>query len=179
MPREKSRLAVQIGSLAFPFVAAEDLAQFLQSRAPWFNGNVEEMIWSMAVRFERRMATRFGQGRIWLAGDSAHATGPAGIQSMNVGFLEADDLARRISDVLHDRADLDALEAYNDRSVRRWRRLLGKTGGLIPTDGTDPWIAEHAADILPCLPACNGDLERLAGQLGLSFADAAESRAEN
>ena len=173
-PREKSRLAVHIGSLAFPFVAAEDLTQMLRARAPWFAGSVEEMIWSMAVRFERRMARRFGQGRVWLAGDAGHATGPAGIQSMNVGFQEAYDLTQRIAATLRDKASLDTFEAYNEERVREWRKLLGATGGLTAAAQADPWIAERSAAILPCLPACGADLDHLAHQLNLSFAETAE-----
>ena len=61
------------------------IAALLAARAPWF-GPPRDVGWSTEVRFERRLSPQFGRGRVWLAGDAAHLTGPAGMQSMNAGL---------------------------------------------------------------------------------------------
>jgi 2-polyprenyl-6-methoxyphenol hydroxylase-like FAD-dependent oxidoreductase len=165
--RRKSRLAVQIGEQSYEGLTRDDLHALILSRAPWFQAPIGELRWAMAIRFERRLAASFGRERCWLAGDAAHLTGPVGAQSMNVGFREADDLARRISTILKDGAPMDLLREYERSRTAEWRQLLGLAGGLMRGPRTDPWAALHRARLLPCLPASGEDLAILARQLGL------------
>lgn len=166
-PRMKERVAVQFGSSQFPVLAEKSLRSLIAERAPWFDGKIGEIRWRLVVRFERRLAGSFGSGRAWLAGDAAHMTGPAGMQSMNVGLREADELANVMNRMLRDDPSPEPLESYNSRRLAQWRFLLGLEGGLKPTSATDSWIAEHAPRLLPCLPASGEELSALAGQLGL------------
>jgi 2-polyprenyl-6-methoxyphenol hydroxylase-like FAD-dependent oxidoreductase len=141
-----------------------------ERRAPWFKARVNEIAWCTEVAFEQRVASRFGRNRCWLAGDAAHQTGPAGVQSMNAGFLEGQKLASMIEKILREHAPLKLLEAYEREQQDEWRRLLGAVGSLRPRPDTDPWVRDHANRILPCLPATGADLVRLAGQLKLDWA---------
>jgi 2-polyprenyl-6-methoxyphenol hydroxylase-like FAD-dependent oxidoreductase len=84
------------------------------------------------VRFERRLAASFGRGRVWLAGDAAHLTGPAGMQSMNAGLAEAHQLATSIARIRGGQAGLEELEAYGRERLADWGFLLGLRGGLRP-----------------------------------------------
>jgi len=59
----------------------DNLRRLISERAPWFKAKINAVKWRTIVRFERRLATGFGHGRLWLAGDSAHLTGPVGIQA--------------------------------------------------------------------------------------------------
>ena len=155
---------------AYPEVLdAAHLRVFIAERAPWFVGSVDDLTWRTVVRFERRLASSFGQGRMWLAGDAAHLTGPVGIQSMNVGLHEARDLALRMSEVLKGDAPPEALDSYSSRWLAEWRTLHGIDGGLKPNPGADPWVKEHAAALLSCLPAHGVELGKLAGQLKLGL----------
>jgi 2-polyprenyl-6-methoxyphenol hydroxylase-like FAD-dependent oxidoreductase len=165
-PRVKDRLSMQLGGADFASLSEDNLHQLIAERAPWFAGHVEEITWRLVVPFERRLANRFGCGRVWLAGDAAHTTAPAGMQSMNVGLSEADQLADLMAGVLEDGQDLARLEAYNRERSAQWRQLLGLEGSLRPGRDTDPWIAEHFDRLLPCLPASGYDLQRLAQQVG-------------
>jgi 2-polyprenyl-6-methoxyphenol hydroxylase-like FAD-dependent oxidoreductase len=61
--RDKSRLTVQIGEQTYPHLGRDRLEELLEQRAPWFRGRIGEIHWSMAVRFERRLAERFGRER--------------------------------------------------------------------------------------------------------------------
>lgn len=149
------------------------LRSLIEERAPWFSGSIGELAWRSVVRFERRLAPSFGAGRMWLAGDSAHLTGPVGVQSMNVGLQEAMSLADAIHDVLRNGAPLERLETYGRHWTGVWRQLHGLSGTLRPGPGAETWIAEKAPRLLSCLPAHGDALAAMAGQLGLELEDAA------
>ena len=114
---------------------------------------------------DRRLAERFGEDRIWLAGDAAHLTGPAGIQSMNVGLQEAHDLANLMADNLQDKATLADLERYERRDHERWRFLLGLEGGIAAGPDADDWVRLYGERLISCLPAAGSDLDALMRQL--------------
>jgi 2-polyprenyl-6-methoxyphenol hydroxylase-like FAD-dependent oxidoreductase len=165
--RFKSRLTTQMGERHFPHLDEAHVRELVRKRAPWFEPELRELGWSIEVRFERRLVPAFGRGRVWLAGDAAHLTGPAGMQSMNAGLDEASDLALRIARVLRGGEGHDLLESYGRERLAAWRFLLGQQGGLRPGAGTPPFVARNAGRLLPCLPATGEDLAALAGQLGL------------
>jgi 2-polyprenyl-6-methoxyphenol hydroxylase-like FAD-dependent oxidoreductase len=170
--RSKGRLAVQLGGDVFPYLDRDDLARLVAERAPW-SGNGPghgELDWSVAVRFERRLAGRFGDGRVWLAGDSAHLAGPVGVQSMNVGLREAHELAWRMAEVLHAGGGDDLLAAYDRERRAEWRRLLGLEGAPAVADGAAPWVSRHAGRLVSCLPASGEELSLLARKIGIEVA---------
>jgi 2-polyprenyl-6-methoxyphenol hydroxylase-like FAD-dependent oxidoreductase len=163
----KQRTAVLLVQEAFDLQNIQQLRAFLRNRAPWFETPIKQIDWSATVQFERRLAGRFGQDRCWLAGDAAHQTGPAGVQSMNLGLNEAEELADKLAAILRGRASLETLENYNLERRREWQRLLG--ADLTPTDQASPWVRQRAGKILTCIPASGADLVALAGQLGLTL----------
>jgi len=165
--RFKSRLTTMMGERFFPHLDEAATRQLLRERAPWFEKTAAEIGWSIEVRFERRLAASFGRSRVWLAGDAAHVTGPAGMQSMNAGLEEAHDLALRMKRVRDGQAGLDLLDAYGRERRAEWEFLLGRRGGLRPGPATPPLVAQNTARLLPCLPATGSDLGPLAAQLGL------------
>lgn len=169
--RTKSRLAVQVADEAYPFLTREYLRGLLEQRAPWFEGSVGEICWSAAVRFERRLTSCFGRGRVWLAGDAAHMAGPVGAQSMNVGLLEGRQLAAAIGPALRAGGVPESLESYDRERLREWRWLLGVEGELSTLPGCDPWVADNARRILSCLPASGEQLVRLLAELRLRPAE--------
>jgi 2-polyprenyl-6-methoxyphenol hydroxylase-like FAD-dependent oxidoreductase len=146
-----------------------EAAHLIAERAPWFQGRIQDVDWSINVQFEHRLVKRFGSNGCWLAGDAAHQTGPVGMQSMNLGLAEAEELATALADVLQGHAPASSLEAYQATNHARWRRMLGIDKGLKATDQTDPWIKERIAQLLPCIPASGDDLKSLAGQLNLTW----------
>jgi 2-polyprenyl-6-methoxyphenol hydroxylase-like FAD-dependent oxidoreductase len=166
---EKERREVRLAQKAVD----ERIRQYVQGaakrRAPWFSAGVKEITWCTEVVFERRVAKQFGRDRCWLAGDAAHQTGPVGVQSMNVGLAEAATLAGALRKVLREKSPLEGLAACDRDWQGEWRRLLGLTGGLKPRKEASPWARERSGRILPCLPASNEDLPRLASQLGFDF----------
>jgi 2-polyprenyl-6-methoxyphenol hydroxylase-like FAD-dependent oxidoreductase len=167
--RVKDRFVVELGARRFPVLDELDLSRLIAERAPWFTGNVGEVRWRMVVRFERRLAKRFGDGRMWLAGDAAHLSGPVGVQSMNVGMFEAYELATAVEGVLSGRDPASSLDSYGTHRREVWKDLLGLHGPLESGKETDPWIRRHAGRLLDVLPASEEHLAELAAQLGLSM----------
>jgi len=165
--RFKSRLTTMLGEHFFPRLDEARTRELLRERAPWFEKGAMDIGWSIEVRFEHRLAESFGRGRVWLAGDAAHLTGPAGMQSMNAGLAEAHGLAARIKRVRDRQAGLDLLDAYGRERLADWGFLLGQRGGLRPGASASEFVAKNAARLLPCLPATGAGLAPLAAQLGL------------
>ena len=165
--RTKDRFEIQVGPGEYPMLTDEYLYELLKKRAPWFTSTVESITWRHVVRFERRLASTHGIQRAWLAGDAVHLTGPAGIQSMNVGLLEASDLANSIVRILQDNESNELLKIYNDDWQTEWRFLLGLEDGIKPGEKVNPWVREHSTALLPCIPASGDDLTKLLAQVGL------------
>jgi len=166
---EKERRAVRLEQK----VVDDRMRQYVQKvggqRAPWFTAGVGEVTWCTEVFFEARLAKSFGRERCWLAGDAAHQTGPVGAQSMNVGMLEAESLARRLREVLRGNTPLSALQDYDRECQVEWQRLLGLAGGLKPRKEAAEWVQGRRARLLGCLPGSGVGLAPLAAQLGLEF----------
>jgi 2-polyprenyl-6-methoxyphenol hydroxylase-like FAD-dependent oxidoreductase len=154
LPGGRCRISFPIGTAGEHSPDADRLKGLIASAAPWFRGEVGSIEWTALGLFERKLAPSFGDGRVWLAGDAAHLTGPLGGQSMNVGLLEADDLAQRLVRVLSG-APAGALEEYNASRAAEWRTMFGATA---------PYGSRRSL-LLPCLPASGKDLESLLDQL--------------
>ncbi len=142
-----------------------ELLSFIRQRAPWFDDTVGELDWSADIRFERRLAKRFGHGRCWLAGDAAHQTSPIGVQSMNVGMREAEELSESIVEILKKEAPLELLEDYNRRRRGEWEKLLSVAPSLGSRDEASSWVKKHSDRILPCIPGSGDDLALLVNRL--------------
>ncbi len=164
--RVKDRMPAQADWRHITVLEGESLQTLISHRAPWFNGRLEGFSWRIVARFERRLASAFGRGRMWLAGDSAHVTGPVGMQSMNAGLFEAHELAGAIAGILRGGGTMQ-LEAYNARWRRVWRQLLGLDSALCPDAHVDSWIRDRASRLMACLPAHGAGLDPLVRQLGL------------
>jgi 6-methylpretetramide 4-monooxygenase / 4-hydroxy-6-methylpretetramide 12a-monooxygenase len=166
---DKDRRAIRLDEPNFDERVRQYIQRVCAHRAPWFRSEVRKVDWSSEVVFERRVATRFGRGRCWLAGDAAHQTGPVGVQSMNMGFMEGERLGGGMLRILQEKAQLSSLEQYGVEQDRSWRNLLGLGGGL-EAKGADVWVREHRSQLLSCLPGVGEDLVALSRQLGLNFA---------
>jgi 2-polyprenyl-6-methoxyphenol hydroxylase-like FAD-dependent oxidoreductase len=168
IPPEDSHY-IPVGTRAHPPQPPEVFVRNLRALAPWFAEPHPEITWAARVRFEPGVASRFGMGRAWLAGDAAHVTGPIGVQSLNLGMREVHDLAARIAEVIKG-GDASQLDRYHIERFDEWRALLGMRGGLVAKPNADPWVAQMASRMLASIPATGADLKSLAGQIGLGFA---------
>jgi len=73
---------------------------------------VNDVVWSSRFRVHHRLADRYREGRIFLAGDAAHVHSPAGGQGMNTGIQDAVALGAGLANVLRDGAGERILDAY-------------------------------------------------------------------
>jgi NADPH-dependent dioxygenase len=168
-PRVKKRLSVQVHQPDFPYFSRDKLLQFVHERAPWFDSSVENVVWSATVDFPSRLVNRFGEGRCWLLGDSAHMVWPVGVQSMNVGFVEALEVSGRLEAILGGRAGTVLLEEYGDVAGQLWRRLLKSHEKARVHVESGDWIQKRAARVPSSLPASGKDLNCLLAELGISL----------
>ena len=76
-------------------VPASDIQRILD--AAGLDVMVSELAWSARVRLQHRLAGSFRQGRLFLAGDAAHAHSPAAAQGMNTGILDAVNLGWKLA----------------------------------------------------------------------------------
>jgi len=155
---DKERRAVWVDDPERNRRLEERLHGLIQQRAPWFAAQVKDFDWASRVQFERRLVKHFGNDRCWLVGDSAHQTGPVGVQSLNVGLLEADGLAEILKNRLQNGATPDGFGSWEQKWRGEWQRLFGLKDTMKSSAETDKWVQQHAAKILPCLPASGDDL---------------------
>jgi len=143
------------------------LLDTVRQRASWFDTDACRVDWVSRVRFQPRLTTRFGRGRVWLAGDSAHLTAPAGVQSMNVGLREGYDLARRLAAILREARPPRLLHYYHEERQREWKMLLGVHDRLQTLAQAPDWSRDLGQRLVRALPASGHDLNSLLEQVGL------------
>ncbi len=82
----------------------------LQALCP--NETGYDIVHATAYRVNQRVAANFVQGRIFLAGDSAHVNNPLGGMGMNGGIHDAINLTDKLVTVLKGDAPLDRMGRY-------------------------------------------------------------------
>lgn len=159
-----SRFSFQVAQATSQTPGLSELRQLVASRMPWYAADAASFEWSGTADFRPGLAPRFGERRVWLAGDAAHSIGPLGAQSINVGMHEADDLARRISQNLTDRRG-PLGSGYAEQRQIEWHRLFGMSPSVPSLARAPAWVGEHIGQLLPSLPASGDDLDDVLEQL--------------
>ncbi|MHC6593047.1 FAD-dependent monooxygenase [Arthrobacter sp. C152] len=115
----------RFGQLGPPVPAAE-VARLLAGSG--LEATVRDVRWSAQVPLQHRLAGTFGGGRIFLAGDAAHAHSPAGGQGMNNGILDALNLGWKLGFAsTAGRAVPELLGSYGQERQLAARRVLALT----------------------------------------------------
>lgn len=166
----RTHLLTQSKIPGFPLLNKDHLKKLLDEHATWFKGSIEHMPWKMIVKFEKRLATSFGHDRIWLAGDAAHISTPAGVLSMNVGMHEAYDLAERLAISSHDSERQAALASYNQERQAEWKQLLDLEHALNTSHCTDAWLRANKQALVGNIPATGESLRALLTQIEMDLA---------
>ncbi|WP_159766941.1 FAD-dependent oxidoreductase [Streptomyces sp. HM190] len=81
------------------------LQDLMDERAPG-QARITQLVWSSRFRVHHRIAERYREGRLLLAGDAAHVHSPAGGQGMNTGIQDGRALGQAFAE-----GDLDGYEA--------------------------------------------------------------------
>ncbi len=164
--RDKSRVVPVPGYGTFGQLEPAVLRRLLAERAPWFEPRIVEVIWSLALRFERRLVPELGLGRVWLAGDAAHLAAPIGVHSLNLGLQEARDLCRHLYGALRAGLPVEAVAAFG----REWQPRLAAHFSPQPlrmTPAAPDWARRYASVLHQVVPASGEDLTRLLEQIGV------------
>jgi 2-polyprenyl-6-methoxyphenol hydroxylase-like FAD-dependent oxidoreductase len=122
---------------------------------------VRSVAWSARVALQHRVAARYRQGRLLVAGDAAHSHSPAAAQGMNVGIQDATNLGWKVAFAA--RADEDVAEVLLDSYEQERRRVAqqvlalthlvfwGEAGsGLLPST-LRGMVAPMAAPVVPAV----------------------------
>jgi hypothetical protein len=118
----------------------------------WMRIEVQQVHWFSTYRVHHRVADRFRQGRAFLLGDAAHIHSPVGGQGMNTGIGDAVNLAWKIADVVHGRADASLLDSYEPERIAFARRLVATTDQVFTGVTSDGPIARRVRlDIVPAV----------------------------
>jgi len=169
----RCRWGFQIREATEHAASMERLQQLIAARAPWCTARPTQIYWSTLALFESRLAQRFGDRGVWLAGDAAHQAAPVGVHSMNAGLIEARELAARIARIQRAAAPPSELEAFGTEAREAWQAVSAGVP-VLALPGADPWVLQHAARIVACLPASGADLDSLLAQIGLAVGPRAE-----
>ncbi|WP_370071447.1 FAD-dependent monooxygenase [Streptacidiphilus sp. MAP5-3] len=90
------------------------IEQLRASLSAWNGGAVPsyELISTADYVVQQRLSTRFQVGRVFLAGDAAHVLGALGMQNLDEGLRDADNLAWKLGLVWHGCAPEELLTSY-------------------------------------------------------------------
>ncbi|HET7289306.1 MAG TPA: FAD-dependent monooxygenase [Thermodesulfobacteriota bacterium] len=83
--------------------------------------------WLAYFKLHHRMVDKYGEGRVFLCGDSAHIHSPIGGQGMNTGIQDAYNLAWKLALVLKGNSPENLLDSYNPERRRVGESVVGLT----------------------------------------------------
>lgn len=111
-PRGGRRYEFQLapGEVATEMVKLERVREFLAPLRQLPDADITRVT---VYTFEARIAARFSQGRVFLAGDAAHLTPPFAGQGMNAGLRDAHNLTWKLAEVLSGRSSPALLDSYD------------------------------------------------------------------
>jgi 3-(3-hydroxy-phenyl)propionate hydroxylase len=126
-------------------IEAEKRSGDLDKRVRKVIGDIPyEIKWLSTYHFQQRIVEHFRSGRIFFAGDAAHALPPYGSRGMNSGIQDADNLAWKLAWVLSGRSGPELLDTYHTERYQATQENLRVTGATIrfmqPGSAARRWI---------------------------------------
>lgn len=98
--------------------------------------------WSSVFRISHRLVDRYGEGRVFVAGDAAHIHPPTGAQGMNTGVQDACNLAWKLALAVGGAAHPDLVASYDAERHPVGEEVVGRTvrhaAEGVQADPTDP-----------------------------------------
>lgn len=110
-------------------ISLEALQAIVDERSGRQDIVLSDMGWGSVWRLNVRLAARYRQGRVFLAGDACHVHSPAGAQGMNTGIQDVFNLGWKLANVVNG-ASAALLDTYEEerRPIAAW--MLGATSAL-------------------------------------------------
>ncbi|MFX0576471.1 FAD-dependent monooxygenase [Nocardia nepalensis] len=137
-PMEGIVLSPLPGGTQFQFGAplgedVEPSLEVLQEFVDRYTGNpdivLSDLTWATVWRPNIRLAQRFREGRVFLAGDAAHVHPPTGGQGMNTGIQDAYNLGWKLAAAVA--GDESLLDSYESERRKVAARVLGISTELL------------------------------------------------
>src|SRR5689334_10930500 len=160
-----------------PPVPAADMQALIDQGG--LTAQITDLAWSARYRLQLRVASRFRRGRLFLAGDAAHAFSPATGQGMNAAIQDAANLGWRLAFAAARPGNGPLLDSYDRERRPVARQLLALTNlafwveagpGPVPS-ALRARLAPLAGPLVPALTrgrlAASGI--RLLSQLNVSY----------
>lgn len=94
-----------------PPVSHEEAQRLLDDAG--LGARITEVAWSSTIRLQHRSATAYRSGRLFVVGDAAHASSPAGGQGMNAGLQDATNLGWKLALAPNSTAAESLLDSYD------------------------------------------------------------------
>lgn len=105
-----------------------------------------EIVWMSVYRFHQRIASKFSEGRVFIAGDAAHIVSPFGARGLNSGVQDAENLAWKLAFVINDWAPHDLLGTYQGErraAAEENLRITGTTMDFLVPPTPELWEARR------------------------------------
>ncbi len=123
------QLTAPIAAGAIPDLTTGGLQRVVDDAAGPGQVQITDLTWTSLYRANIRMAERFADGRVFLAGDAAHVHPPAGGQGLNTGIQDAYNLGWKLAAVLGG-APACLLDSYASERLPVAADVLGITTEL-------------------------------------------------
>jgi 2-polyprenyl-6-methoxyphenol hydroxylase-like FAD-dependent oxidoreductase len=98
---------------------------------------VSNLRWSSVFRISHGIVDRYGDGRVFVAGDAAHLHPPAGGQGMNTGIQDAWNLAWKLALAVRGIAAPGLLASYETERRPEGKEIVGRAVRMAFTDELD------------------------------------------
>jgi 2-polyprenyl-6-methoxyphenol hydroxylase-like FAD-dependent oxidoreductase len=127
---------------------------------------LSDAVWKAWFRISHRMVERYGNGRVYLAGDAAHIHSPAGGQGMNTGIQDAFNLGWKLALAARGLAAPRLLESYETERMPVARSVVNLTDGMTRVAAAHSPAAQHLRDLLvPLLTGIPFVKDAMAGRM--------------
>lgn len=155
--------------------AGEDLIEAV-SRHTDGSLRLGNVIWVKSIRLQHRLASCYGIGRVFLAGDAAHVHSPAGAQGMNTGIQDAANLGWKLAIAVHGAPEilLSSYEMERRPIAKRVLRLTGiahafEISDVLPFRISRLWLARTLARLVLPRPRLVSVIARAVSGLDIAY----------
>ncbi len=153
----------------FPDSRADTLRRIVSGHI----GEIASLSWIGTYGVQKRQASHFRSGRVFLAGDAAHVVTPVGGQGLNAGIQDAHNLAWKLALAVRGKATEAVLDSYAAERQSAGRAVLALTEQLsLVANLRNPVSQQIRNRLLPVLAQFDIVQHRLARRLsspGLNY----------
>ncbi|MEU6313572.1 FAD-dependent monooxygenase [Streptomyces sp. NPDC047014] len=122
---EEFQVVAQFAEGVTPDLSPDGIRRVVAARSHLAPEDLTEVRWASDFRPRAAMAARFREGRVFLAGDSAHVHSPAGGQGLNTSVQDAYNLGWKLAAVLRGGARPALLDSYEEERMPVAAGMLG------------------------------------------------------